>query len=99
MVILFNSLLTHRGRTTLFWLGDSRIKLEAIMFGIVMGLLLQLCLRLRHTMILFPVINFIFVFKNFTESCIVNDDYSEICSFVYKTIKENHTRPKRKVCR
>ncbi|PGS80935.1 ABC transporter permease [Bacillus thuringiensis] len=40
MVILFNSLLTHRGRTTLFWLGDSRIKLEAIMFGIVMGLLL-----------------------------------------------------------
>ena len=39
MVILFNSLLTHRGRTTLFWL-DSRIKLEAIMFGIVMGLLL-----------------------------------------------------------
>ena len=47
-------------------------------------------------MILFPVINFIFVFKNFTESCIVNDDYSEICSFVYKTIKENHTRPKTK---
>ncbi|EEN02319.1 Cobalt transport protein [Bacillus thuringiensis IBL 4222] len=40
VVILFNSLLTHRGRTTLFWLGDSRIKLEAIMFGIVMGLLL-----------------------------------------------------------
>ncbi|MCU5336608.1 energy-coupling factor transporter transmembrane protein EcfT [Bacillus cereus] len=40
MVILFNSLLTHRGRTALFWLGDSRIKLEAIMFGIVMGLLL-----------------------------------------------------------
>ena len=40
MVILFNSLLTHRGRTTLFWLGDSRIKLEAIMFGVVMGLLL-----------------------------------------------------------
>ncbi|MEW9182978.1 energy-coupling factor transporter transmembrane component T [Bacillus mycoides] len=40
MVILFNSLLTHRGATTLFWLGDSRIKLEAVMFGLVMGLLL-----------------------------------------------------------
>ncbi|PEX82512.1 energy-coupling factor transporter transmembrane component T [Bacillus cereus] len=40
MVIVFNSLLTHRGATTLFWLGDSRIKLEAIMFGLVMGLLL-----------------------------------------------------------
>ena len=40
MLILFNSLFTHRGRTTLFWLGDSRIKLEAIMFGLVMGLLL-----------------------------------------------------------
>lgn len=40
MVILFNSLFTHRGRTTLFWVGDSRIKLEAIMFGVVMGLLL-----------------------------------------------------------
>ncbi|PFJ14045.1 ABC transporter permease [Bacillus cereus] len=40
MVILFNLLLTHRGATTLFWLGDSRIKLEACMFGLVMGLLL-----------------------------------------------------------
>lgn len=40
MIVLFNSLLTHRGRTTLFWLGDSRIKLEAIMYGVVMGLLL-----------------------------------------------------------
>lgn len=47
-------------------------------------------------MILFPVINFIFVFKNFTESCIVNDDYSEICSFVYKTIKRKSHSSKTK---
>ena len=40
MVILFNSLLTHRGRTTLFWLVIAVLNLEAIMFGVVMGLLL-----------------------------------------------------------
>lgn len=30
VVILFNSLLTHRGRTTLFWLGDSVLSLRRL---------------------------------------------------------------------
>ena len=69
------------------------------MFGIVMGLLLV------AVMFTFASYNdiisshkFYICFKNFTESCIVNDDYSEICSFVYKAIKENHTRSKDERC-
>ncbi|AIK36837.1 cobalt transport family protein [Bacillus pseudomycoides] len=40
MVIVLNPLLTHRGATTLFRLGDNRITLEACMYGLIMGLLL-----------------------------------------------------------
>ncbi|MFJ8530279.1 energy-coupling factor transporter transmembrane component T [Bacillus sp. NPDC094106] len=38
MIIVLNPLLTHRGATTLFRLGDNRITLEACMYGLVMGL-------------------------------------------------------------
>lgn len=40
MIIVLNPLLTHRGATTLFRLGDNRITLEACMYGFIMGLLL-----------------------------------------------------------
>ena len=66
MVILFNLLFTHRGRTTLFWLGDSRIKLEAIMFGLVMGLLLvAIMFTFACIMILLQAINFYIYFLEF----------------------------------
>ncbi|MEY8350984.1 energy-coupling factor transporter transmembrane component T [Bacillus cereus] len=38
MVVILNPLLTHRGATTLFRLGDNRITLEACMYGLIMGL-------------------------------------------------------------
>ncbi|WP_459502348.1 energy-coupling factor transporter transmembrane component T [Bacillus sp. C1] len=40
IVIIVNPLLTHRGATTLFRLGDNRITLEACVYGFTMGLLL-----------------------------------------------------------
>lgn len=38
LVILLNPLLTHRGATTLFYIGNNRITLEAFTYGITMGL-------------------------------------------------------------